>query len=159
MLKLKAENIIESSEAVEGSSATVLTLPEKKGGVRQSIQLVGNQRLVVDRSQSVDRIVLLGPEGQLSLTIEVSKEGPILKFDTPGLVIETAGQLAINADRVSIHGREKLNLSCDGDASLKVAGDLETSARIQTIRAELGNVNVKANDDVCLKGERILLNC
>jgi hypothetical protein len=159
MLKLKAEKIIEASEAEQGPSATVLALPEQKDSVRQSIQLIGNQHLVVDRSQAGDRILLLGPEGHLSLTIEVTKEGPILKFDAPGLIIDTAGQLAINADRISIHGREKLNLSCDGDASVKVVGDLETSARIQTIRAELGNVDVKANDDVRLEGERVLLNC
>jgi hypothetical protein len=32
-------------------------------------------------------------------------------------------------------------------------------ARIQNITAELGNVNLQANDDVKIDGERILMNC
>lgn len=136
----------------------MLTL-RKKGDDMQSIQLVGDQRLIVERAESGDSIYLIGPGGRMSITIEVTKEGPILRFDTPGLVIETTGQLGINAERISIHARRELDLSCDGNASVKIAGNLETSARIQTIRAELGNVDVKANDDVRLVGEHILLNC
>jgi hypothetical protein len=38
-------------------------------------------------------------------------------------------------------------------------GDLKTEARIQEIRARLGNVNVSANDDVRIDGERVMVNC
>ena len=43
--------------------------------------------------------------------------------------------------------------------SLTAAGDLTTQGRTQTIVADLGDVKVKANDDVCLNGERVLVNC
>lgn len=38
-------------------------------------------------------------------------------------------------------------------------GDIATRAREQVIEARLGDVRVKANDDVKLNGERIRLNC
>ena len=45
------------------------------------------------------------------------------------------------------------------NASLVVAGDLETYARVQHHTATLGNVNIRANDDVRLNGERVRMNC
>jgi hypothetical protein len=36
---------------------------------------------------------------------------------------------------------------------------LDSQARIQNITAVLGNVNVKANDDVRMNGERVRMNC
>ena len=43
-------------------------------------------------------------------------------------------------------------------SALRVPAAL-TSARAQAITARLGDVSVKANDDVRLNGERVRLNC
>jgi hypothetical protein len=124
-----------------------------------SLQLVGDQQLVIEDHGDRNRIFFRGPDGRVSLSIEVTANGPILRFDGPGLAIETTGPLAINAETLSLHGRQGLTLSSGGDAGIQIAGSLESSARIQTIRAELGDVCLKANDDVRLIGERVLLNC
>lgn len=47
----------------------------------------------------------------------------------------------------------------EGDLKLQVAGDLHSEARVQNVTATLGDVNVRANDDVKMIGERIRMNC
>jgi len=120
---------------------------------------VADQELTVEDLGTSNLIHLRGREGRTALTIEVTPAGPILRFDGPGLSIQTTGPLTIESERIALHGREGLSLSSGGDAAIRVQGDLELSARVQTIRAELGNVEVHANDDVRFIGERVLLNC
>ena len=124
-----------------------------------SLQLVGNQQLTVEKRERYNLIRIHGAQGKVSLTIEVSETGPVLRFDGVALAIETAGALSVDAETISLHGRQGVTVSSGRNAAIQVSGDLETSARIQNIRAELGNVNVTANDDIRLVGERVLLNC
>lgn len=94
---------------------------------------------------------LIGPSGAQRLEIAITPDGPVLRLHA-GLKIELAGALAINAATVSLHGREGLSLTSGGDACITAAGDL-------VARAELGDVSVRANDDVRLDGERVRMNC
>ena len=76
--------------------------------------------------------------------------------DTPaeavgGLTLKTDGDLALSARRIDLNASEGM--------SLTTAGDLKTTGRSQTIVADLGDVKVKANDDVRFNGERVLVNC
>jgi hypothetical protein len=103
-------------------------------------------------------LTLIGPSGLQALTIELTSQGPRLRMEA-GLSLAFSGELIIDAKRVAIHGREGLALTSGADATVAAKGDLTTSARVQTISAELGDVRVKANDDVRLNGERILMNC
>jgi len=124
-----------------------------------SLQLVGNQQLTIEKCDRHNLIRIHGAQGKVSLTIEVTETGPVLRFDGADVAIETTGALSVDAETISLHGRKGVTLSSGGNAAIQVTGDLETSARIQTIRAELGNVNVTANDNIRLVGERVLLNC
>jgi hypothetical protein len=124
-----------------------------------SLQLVGNQQLTVEKCEHHNLIRIYGAQGRVSLTIEVTETGPVLRFDGADVAIETTGALSVDAETISLHGRQGVTVSSGGNAAIQVTGDLETSARIQNIRAELGNVNVTANDNIRLVGERVLLNC
>ena len=74
------------------------------------------------------------------------------------LTIETKDALELIGRRVALRGREGVEIESGADATMNIAGDLTSTARIQNLRASVGNVNVKANDDVRLIGERIKLN-
>jgi uncharacterized protein (DUF2345 family) len=89
----------------------------------------------------------------------VTATGPVLRFDGPSLALDARGALSISADSIAIRARQDLQLSAGGDAQVTVSGDLEVAAQAQTFRASAGDVQVKANDDVKLNGERVLLNC
>jgi large exoprotein involved in heme utilization and adhesion len=121
------------------------------------LELVGGQQLVVERGGETDVITLVAPSGDITFSLRVTPGGPVLRFER-GLTIEASGELELAGRRVAIRGEDSVSIESGGDAAIEVAGDLSTSARIQNIRARLGNVNVKANDDVKVVGERILLN-
>ncbi len=133
--------------AREATLGEVQTIPVGHGHVLELQQGAGDNVL---------RIV--GPDGGAGLSITIGPAG--IRVDVKGgdLSLHAEGAIAIDAERLALRGRSGVTIESDGDASLRVAADLSTEARIQNIRARLGNVNVQANDDVKLLGERIRLN-
>jgi hypothetical protein len=125
----------------------------------QTLELIGDHQLIVQRSPTNNVLKLVGSGGHLCFTICITPDGPVLRFDGPGLLLESSGDLSVNANRIAIHGREEVAITSGGDACIRVAGNLSSEGRVQDITARLGSVNVMANDDVKLKGERIRLNC
>ncbi|MBI5590677.1 MAG: hypothetical protein HY881_09360 [Deltaproteobacteria bacterium] len=126
----------------------------------KSVELTGRQQLVLRHEQSQDVLQFFNAKGAVVLTVHVTENGPVLRFDGDGaLTIQTTGALSIEAEHLSLHGRSGVSVTSDGDMHLRTSGDLHTHGRIQNISASLGNVNVKANDDVRLDGERVLVNC
>jgi hypothetical protein len=125
----------------------------------RTLDLFADHQLVVEPGVQGDLLRILGSDGGVSVSIQITSAGPVLHFEGGGLAIQTKGDLTVNAARVAIHGREGVVLSSGGDAHLCAAGDFHGQARIQNITARLGNVNIKANDDVRLNGERIRSNC
>jgi hypothetical protein len=140
------------------SRRSVATSPKPIPAVT-SVRLVGEQELTVEDHGTRNLIHLRAAGGRVALTIEVTANGPVLRFDGPALTIQTTGPLTIESESIALHGRRGVSVSSGGDAAIRVAGDLDIAARAQTIRAELGDVEVRANDDVRVIGERVLLNC
>jgi hypothetical protein len=119
---------------------------------------VDDYRLTIERSEQGSVIRLLDARGGVPLRVELGPGGPVLVLGS-GLTIAVAGELAFDAQRVAIHGRDGIHLRSEGDVTIESDGDLVTRAREQVIEARLGDVRVKANDDVKVAGERIRLNC
>jgi hypothetical protein len=119
--------------------------------------LPGGQRLLI-RTEGDDSIVRFEASGTTILSVRLTAEGAELLFED-GLSMRAEGKLTLDGDRVTIRASEELRLESAGEAHILAKGDLYTESRIQNIRATLGNVNIKANDDVKLRAERILLNC
>jgi hypothetical protein len=122
--------------------------------------LAGNHSLVVERPLSeLSKLHIVGSGGEAVLSLEITPAGAVLRFEGAALTIQAGRNLRLQADTVAIHATEGLAITSGGDAQIGIAGDLETQARIHNITANLGNVNIKANDDVKLNGERVLVNC
>jgi len=124
-----------------------------------TLALAHGQTLAVETDPAGSVIRLVGADGQMTLTVHITPAGPVLQFGGAGLAIQADGDLAVSARRLVLHGREEVTVCTDGDLTVRATGDLHSSARIQNLTAELGNVNVKANDDVRLNGERVMVNC
>lgn len=101
---------------------------------------------------------ILTPDRKAGLSISITSAGICLRVTGERLEIEAEGALHLRADELSLHGKSGVSITSDGDAAVRVGGDIVTEARAQTIRARLGNVDVVASDDVKLNGERIRLN-
>jgi hypothetical protein len=125
----------------------------------ENVELAGSQRLEIERGADQDTIRLVGPEGGLRLTIIVTPAGPVLHVDGAGVMIQTTGVLGIAAERVAIHGREGVSLTSGTDVQVQATGRMDMQARSVGIKAEVGDVEVRANDDVRIDGERIRMNC
>ena len=125
---------------------------------RTSLELAGHQTLVVENDSRGSVLRIVDPRGRVTLRVEVTEDGPVLCFDS-GLQVRAEGNMDFEAQRVTIRGREGVSIKSGADVNIRAAGDLHSEARIQTVRARLGNVNLHANDDVKLRGERIRLNC
>lgn len=126
----------------------------------ETIALAGEHRLelALGRDRERDVIRLLTPDRTVGLAITITKQGISLQVTGADVSLATTGKLSLSAEELHLHGRSAVAITSEGDASMRVTGDLSTEARIQNIRARLGNVNVTANDDVKLVGERIKLN-
>jgi hypothetical protein len=124
----------------------------------RTLALSAGRTLVVERGPDLDSLRIVAADGQVCLSVLLTPAGPVLRFDG-SLLLQAGGDLAVSAQRLALHGREGVAITSEGDVTVQTSGDLNSSARIQNIKAELGNVNLKANDDVRIDGERVLVNC
>jgi len=128
-------------------------------GQEREVRLRGQQSLHFRNDAEMDLIQLRDSRGRVTLSIEVTEAGPVLRFEGEELRLSAAGGLTLEAEDLRLHGRASLSLTTGGDLDLVAQGDMATQARIQHIRATLGNVNIAANDDVRIDGERVMVNC
>ena len=117
---------------------------------RAAIPLAHNNTLVVEPGADGSVLRLYAADGKQTIALRVTAAGLELEF-VGGLSLKTDGDLALSARRIDLNATEGM--------SLTTAGDLKTTGRTQTIVADLGDVKLKANDDVRLNGERVLVNC
>jgi hypothetical protein len=120
--------------------------------------VAGDYRLTIETVDGGHLLRVVGPAPTTPITIALTPQGPVLHLEGSAAVRLT-GDLAIDAARVAIRGREGLGLLSGGDLQLSAEGVLTSTARAQAIRADLGDVSIRANDDVRLDGERIKMNC
>jgi uncharacterized protein (DUF2345 family) len=120
-----------------------------------TLALAHGQRLAVEAGHTLR---LFGADGGATLTVRITPGGPVLQF-SGGLEIQAEGPLALSGQTLALHGREGVAISTGGDLELHAERDLHSVARIQNITADLGNVNLRANDDVRIDGERVMVNC
>ncbi|AKT40624.1 hypothetical protein [Chondromyces crocatus] len=123
-----------------------------------TLALAQGHTLIVAGGQDRNVLQLVDPSGTANLEISIGPEGIRLLVRGADLALTTTGALAIEAERLSLHGKQGLSLSTEGDARIEASGQLETVGRSQLIRSARGNVRVQANDDVEVAGERIRLN-
>lgn len=105
-------------------------------------------------------------EAQCALRVELTENGPVLRFDAPQLKIVNSGGLELEADRIALRSRgdfvqETLGdfkQVTHGDHQVHVRDDMSMKAQAVSLEAELGEMSIRASDDVALNGLRVLHN-
>jgi hypothetical protein len=136
-------------------------MSEHRGGMT----LHGGYAMTVDANRKVLR--LAAPDGRVCLKIALGAEGPLVEVSAAALSVATGGDLTIDCERFELNARSSVSLvaggaitqQAGGDVTTRADGEIETEAVAQRHRARLGNIDLIANDDVTLDGERICLNC
>ncbi len=139
----------------------------------QTLLLAGNQRLVITRTpgeahadakpgethSNTDVLELLDPSGQPTITIRVTNAGAVVELGTRSVTLNVQGDLGIAADNIALHARQSLSLSSANDLSINAGETLRQQAKRQSLSSTLGDIDIRANDDVKVDGERIRMNC
>lgn len=123
--------------------------------------------LEIDLTREEELLHIIGSTGEVELKIRMTPEGPVLCFEAASLSLLGTNKVSVASRHISLKASDRITMetsgdmvcTVDGDHNSKIIGDMNCEARIQNITARLGNVNVKANDDVKLNGERIMMNC
>lgn len=125
-------------------------------GILEDIALPSGQRLSIQK-QGRESVLTIHSAGRTLVSLRINEQGAeVLLAD--GCAIRSSGDMSLEADVLTLKARKHLQLQSDGDTELLTKGDLHSEARIQTLKSTLGNVNIKANDDVKMRAERICLN-
>jgi hypothetical protein len=102
---------------------------------------------------------LKAPTGAVCLTIRLDPGGPSVELRGAALRLATDGDLDVECDRFRVRARSEVAISSGGPVTTAAGGDIITEGDALQQRARLGGIELTANDDVALSGERIRLNC
>jgi uncharacterized protein (DUF2345 family) len=124
----------------------------------------GRVRLSTEPAGETLRVVSAG--GEVRLEVLVTPDGAVLRLAGPRVSIEAEGALALRCASFEVLA-EQISLGASGDVSLAAGRGLEVhaghdalvSAQAVNVEARRGELALRANDDVALNGERVLLNC
>ncbi len=113
-----------------------------------------------------DLIEIVSPAGQLCLSIRLDVTGPIVEVRAASLQVATRGDLVVDCDRFELNARRDIALvsaggiahDAHGDVVIRADGEIATEGAGLQHRARRGNVDIQANDDVMIDGERVMLN-
>ena len=128
--------------------------------------LKGGHILVIEDKLEGDEITLSNGKGTTLFTFTLSEDSTTLKVSAENIHFSAEKSIKITADDIEIESSKDTKISCQGDLKSYTKGDTMMLsegekldiAKIQTIKSDLGNVDIVANDDVTLKGERVKLN-
>ena len=98
-----------------------------------------------------DLLEIRSATGELELAIEVGPTGPRLRVRAVDIELCAEKTLTMRCETLEVTARGAASIAAG--ALLALAGD---DVRVQ---AETGEVAIRANDDVDVRGERIRLNC
>ncbi len=129
------------------------TLPAMAPALLRAESVLGlssGRSVAVVEGDGEDRIDIRGVGGELLLRVRMTPEGPVLSISGVSLEIGATKDLSLRAETVSVRASK--------DLSLEAGEHHRVKARDVDIQANPGAVNIKANDDVDIVGERVRLN-
>ena len=98
-----------------------------------------------------DEVTIRGLAGEVLLELVLTSAGPVLRFHAAQVELDCKGSFKVRCG--------SFDLQTSGDIVQQAGGVLRAEADEVNLEARRGNVDVRANDDVNLNGERVRLNC
>jgi len=115
----------------------------------------------------VDRelITVTAPDGRLCLSIALGADGPVVEVHAQSLRVASQGLLRLDCERLEINAAGETVLRTGGlvqevagEVRTRAGGAVDVEAHSHRLRSRRGDIQLQANDDVSLDGERVLLN-
>jgi hypothetical protein len=130
-----------------GSSCRELGLPSGRSVVCRSV------------AESCDEVTIRGPAGEVLLEVALTPAGPVLRFHAAQVQLDCKGSFQVRCESFEVQTAGNIVQQAGGDLIQNAAGDVRVESTEMSFEARRGNVDVRANDDVNLNGERVRLNC
>ena len=129
------------------------------------LQLNWGNTLVVNSDKQ--EIKLLDDNQVTQMTIGIKQKGLSLTINAITINVNAIEELNLTSKKINLTASEQIEIKSDGDilyeignnSITEVGGTNINKADSHKITAAIGNVEIKANDDVRLDGERVKLNC
>lgn len=133
--------------------------------MEMNLSLFGGFKLLV--SKNARHLEVKSDDNQSCIQINILQEGLEITCNSSSLKLSATDTVKIAARNIELDASEKLSLHSGGnlitqvkkDTLIEVGGMHKSIAEEQTIVARLGDVAIKANDDIRIDGERVKLNC
>ena len=130
--------------------------------VRQPIllPLAAGRSLQVDTTADQAHLCIRA-DGQrdLSITIRFEQTGPVVSVQARELQLTGFDNITAECATFAVHARERIELHSGGDLLQQAQDTARIVGRQVEVEATPGAIRMKANDEVQLLGEMILLNC
>lgn len=110
-------------------------------------------------ADSCDEVTIRGPAGEVILEVSLTPAGPVLRFHAAQVQLDCKGSFQVRCDTFEVQTAGDIVQRAGGDLIQTADGDVRVESTEMSIEARRGNVDVRANDDVNLNGERVRLNC
>lgn len=133
-----------ANEAIDETSAPL--------GLGWALQLTRHRDVTFVRVHRQD-------ETAIELTIRVTSEGPVLRATGHSMELAATHDIHARCERFLIDATDSIEMRSGGELTQRAERKAQVEAGDISVHATRGDVRVKANDDVQLKGEGILLNC
>src|SRR5574340_219630 len=122
------------------------------GDACRELELASGRTLVCRSvAESCDEVTIRGPAGEVLLEVALTPAGPVLRFHAAQVRLDCSGSFKVRC--------ESFDVQTTGDIVQQAGGTLRAESNEISLEARRGNVDVRANDDVNLNGERVRLNC
>ncbi len=99
------------------------------------------------------------PGERIELELCFTAAGPVVRTRAAALELDATAEIVARCQRFAVEATGDIDLSAGGELKLRSQDAATLESRSFTVDASPGAIRLRANDDVQLMGELILLNC
>jgi hypothetical protein len=127
------------------------------------VPLGHGRSIAISNSESSARLQICAPienndRAALDIEIRFTTQGPTVSVRATTLMLEAAEHVVAHCETFAVHARERIELESGGSIVQHAKAEAVLDARRVEINASPGAISLRANDEVQLLGEMILLN-
>jgi len=150
------EELFQKVDLPDGSDWEVLAGRMREPSRR--ITLASGREVELSDQLQEDLLTVSNPQGEVELSIRFTPAGPVLNVRAAAINLRTPGEMNIACGRLTVQSAGDVTEEIGGEKRTRVEGKASFEAHTIDVKSLRGNITAKANDDVCLLGERIKLN-
>lgn len=140
--------------------------PKMTALVTREVVLPSGRKLEVQTDADADVLRFRASSGECVLTIHLTDAGPVVRVGAAAVEVRAATRLSLECEEFELRAAKNAAIEVGGDlvervggsANRIVRGDVTFQAQHARMEARPGGIELRANDDVRVTGERVLLN-